>query len=156
MYCYVAFEGTYLGKPLAKNVFICQFENYYIGRNVCESLTDKNVSLFINYTFIVWYYLVVFLFHLCFSKRKFLLVMYTLSLFTRISNYRKKMLGIAKYSVLKSWFQNIFWCEFLDIFFQLFSSWIKNSILLILKNIFCFLLSLKNMFWFLFNLISGQ
>ena len=123
-----------------------------MGRNDCESFAGKTVSALIDYTSIVWYYLIAFFFlRLCFSKRNFLMVMHILNVFTRIWNYRKELLGVAKYSGLKSWSQNFFWCEFLNVYFQLFSPWIKNSFLLSVKNIFCFLLRLKIFFCFLLS-----
>ena len=122
-----------------------------MGRNDCESFAGKTVSALIDYTSIVILPCSFFFLRLCFSKRNFLIVMHILNVFTRIWNYRKELLGVAKYSGLKSWFQNIFWHEFLDLYFQLFCPWIKNSFLLSLKNIFCFLLSSKNIFCFLLS-----
>ena len=70
-----------------------------------------------------------------------ILVVDTLNAFTRISNYRKESLGVAKYSGLKSWFQNIFWCEFFDVYSQLFFPLTKNSFYQVWKTFFCFLVS---------------
>ena len=137
----MAFKGTYLGNSLAKKFFHVSIWRLYMGSIDCENFTGKTVSLLINYTSIVWYYLAAFFLLLCFSKQNFLMVMHTLNVFLRISNYRKELLGAAKYYGLNSWFQNIFWCKFLDVYSQLFSPRVKNSFLLSLKNIFCFLLS---------------
>ena len=134
---------------------MCQIEDYYVRRNYCESFTGKIFSLLIIMLPLSNITLYFFL-RLCFSKLNFLMVMHTLNVFTRISYCRKELLGVAKYSGLTSWFQNVFWCAFLDVYFQLFSSWINSSFFLSLKNIFFgFLLSLKNIFAF-YYLISGQ
>ena len=46
-------KGLYLGKPLGNIFFMCQLEDYYMGRNDCEIFTGKIVSTLINYTSIV-------------------------------------------------------------------------------------------------------
>ena len=96
---YVAFKGTYVGKPLAKKFFMCQFEDYYMGRNDCESFTGKIVSTLINYTSVVWYYLVFFFSVFVFRNETFL-CLYTH--WTYLQGYQ-----ITE----KNWSSKIFWSQ---------------------------------------------
>ena len=112
-----------------------------MGRNDCESFTGKIVSTLIDYTSIVWYYLVFFSPSLFFETK----LSYGYAHIERIYKDIKLQNRIVKNSKI-FWFSQVMIPEYflmripqrlLPIIFP----WIKNSFLLSLKNIFCFLLS---------------
>ena len=113
-----------------KGFFMCQLEDNYMGRSDCESFTGKVVSLWIHYTSILH---CSFFSPSLFFKTK---LSYGYAHIERIYKDIQLQERTARSSKILPWFQNIFWCEFLDFYFQLSSPWIKNSFLLSLKDIF--------------------
>ena len=117
----------------SKSFFMCQLEDYI--KIIWEEMTVKVslVKLFLFEFTILPYYIVVFFSPSLFFKTK---LSYGYAHIERIYKDIQLQERIARSSKILPWFQNIFWCEFLDFYFQLSSPWIKNSFLLSLNDIF--------------------